>query len=81
MEAHSEIPEDELEALRQVARSAEELCTALEASHQVTILGSDFELQFRALERALGALLARAIRDKEDWGSVAEDWRLDAPGG
>ena len=81
MEAHPELPKDELEALRRVVRSADELSSALNQSNEVTIPGSDFELAFRALEEALAALPERETEDKEDWGSVAEDWRLDAPGG
>lgn len=81
MEAQTELPKDELEALRRVVQRADELCSALSESDQVTILGSDFELQFRALEQALAALPERKAKDKENWGSVAEDWRLDAPGG
>lgn len=81
MEAHTELSNNELEALRRVARRADELCSGLNESDQVTILGSDFELQFRALEEALAALPGRKTGDKENWGSVAEDWRLDAPGG
>ena len=81
MEARTELSDDELQALRRVAHRAKELCSALDESHAVTILGSDFEPQFRALEEALTALRGRETEDKEDWGSLAEDWRLDAPGG
>ena len=81
MAANPQLPNDELEALKQVVQRADELCSALNESEQVTILGTDFELQFRALEEALAALPERRAADKENWGSVADDWRLDAPGG
>lgn len=81
MEAQPELPKDGLEALRRVVQSADELRSALNESNEVTIPGSDFELAFRALEEALAALPEWETEDKENWGSLADDWRLDAPGG
>ena len=81
MEAQAEITKDDLEALRLVVRRAEDLCTVLGESEDLSILGSDFEQQFKAVLDALAGLPEGEASSKGNWSSVAEDWRQDAPGG
>jgi len=76
--AEIEIAKDELQALKRVVRAAEDLWSALDESEDLTIIGSDLELQFTALTSALDAL---PEHHKSDWRSVGEDWQHDAPGG
>ena len=78
MGAEIEIAKDELEALKRVARAADDLWSALDESEELTIVGSDLEIQFTALTVALDAL---PEQHKSDWKSVGEDWHRDAPGG
>ncbi len=78
MGAEIEIAKDELQALKRVVRAAEDLWSALDESEDLTIVGSDLELQFTALTGALDAL---PEHHKSDWRSVGEDWKHDAPGG
>ena len=81
MEAQAGITKDDLEALRLVVRRAKDLCNALSESDDVRILGSDVELQFKALLDALTGLPDGERESKGNWSSVAEDWQQDAPGG
>ncbi|MCZ6528717.1 MAG: hypothetical protein O6949_00110 [Chloroflexi bacterium] len=81
MEAQAEITKEDLEAVRLVVRRAEDLCTALTESDDVGVLGSDFELQFKALLDALAGLPEGEAASEGNWSSVAEDWLQDAPGG
>lgn len=78
MSAKIEIAKEDLQALKRVARAADDLWSALDESEDLTIVGSDLEIQFTALTDALDAL---PEHHKSDWKSVGEDWQQDAPGG
>jgi len=76
--AEIEIAKDELQALKRVALAADDLWSALDESKDLTIVGSDLEMQFAALTGALDAL---PEHHKSGWKLVEEDWHQDAPGG
>jgi hypothetical protein len=69
------------EAIREVVKAADDLCEALRTSQECEIMGSDFEMQFAALERGLSHLPRYYESGEYKWAEIEEDWQDDAPGG